>query len=40
MFRRIRARNPAVRTKSGLMLGLGETRGVAGHAFGPALRGL
>ncbi|NMC21563.1 MAG: lipoyl synthase [Thermogutta sp.] len=27
MFRRIRRRNPAVRTKSGLMLGLGETWG-------------
>ncbi|GAB4138057.1 lipoyl synthase [Thermopirellula anaerolimosa] len=27
MFRRIKRRNPAVRTKSGLMLGLGETRG-------------
>ena len=26
MFRRIKARNPAIRTKSGLMLGLGETR--------------
>jgi lipoic acid synthetase len=26
MFRRIRQRNPAIRTKSGLMLGLGETR--------------
>ncbi len=25
MFRRIKARNPAIRTKSGLMLGLGET---------------
>lgn len=27
MFRRIKRRNPAVRTKSGLMLGLGETPG-------------
>jgi lipoic acid synthetase len=26
MFRRIKARNPAIRTKSGLMLGLGESR--------------
>lgn len=26
MFRRIQARNPEIRTKSGLMLGLGETR--------------
>ena len=26
MFRRIKARNPAIRTKTGLMLGLGETR--------------
>ena len=39
MFRRIRRRNPAIRTKTGLMLGPGRNaRGVAGHAGRP-LRG-
>lgn len=33
MFRRIKSRDPAIRTKSGLMLGLGETRDELLHAL-------